>query len=183
MLATLFTIALFGAPLTAAPAAAPPPPVTSRLHVRPETKIARTILDDARRRSPTIADMLDRIEASDVILFLDLQYDQPTAGQTRLFSASPLARFVRVIVDLSLPFDRRTEIIAHELQHVLEIVADPTVRDERGMRELFERIGWTVGLRAFETVEARAIEGVVRREMGGKKDSRSQPAGITSPRR
>jgi hypothetical protein len=144
-----------------------PEPVAPRvLHVRPLTEIARTILNDARRRSSTIDGMLQEIEQSDVIVFIDLQHDMSHHGQTTLFSANPLARYVRMVVDIGLTPERRIELIGHELQHVVEIARATDVRDEDGMRRLFTEIGWEMQKGSFETSEARATESKVRRDMG-----------------
>ena len=142
------------------------PPQAPLVRARPMSDIAHAIVDDARRRSPLIDRLLAEIDASDLIVFIEFQ-DEPTSrpGRTRLISANDAARFVAVTVNLALPHDRRAEILAHELQHVVEIAHAPDVRDDAGMRRLFGGIGWCGGASSFETAAAIQVENTVRREL------------------
>ena len=58
-------------------------------------------------------------------------------------------------------------LLAHELQHALELAAAPDVRDQESCARLFARIGWPAGPQRFETEAARVTEGRVRRELRG----------------
>jgi hypothetical protein len=146
----------------------PVPAVTPTFpHVRLMSSVTHTIVDDAVRRSPTIANMMREIEQTDVIAFIELTYGTSHAqGTTKLIGVSDYARFVSVNVDFTLDQGRRMELLAHELCHVLEIAHAPEVRDDAGMQALFGRIGWSMVEKSFETAAAMDVEAMVRRDLG-----------------
>lgn len=135
--------------------------------VRPLSERTATLLDIGRAVSPTIREMLARIEASDLILQVEtrLDLDVPNAV-TRFVVATTDVRYVRVTINPRLAPARRLQLLAHELQHVLEIAADRSVRDQATMRDHFTKIGRRNPVTgAFETDAALDVEAVVRREV------------------
>jgi hypothetical protein len=144
----------------------PPKPPSTR-HLRPRSDIARQIVDDAIRRSPTIARLAGEIEASDLIVFLELSFDLPPSahGRTTLVATGSTVRYLNVAVSIMLSRDRRIEIIGHELTHALEIAHAPEARDGAGMQALFKRVGWSVGETSFETEAAISVEPIIRDEL------------------
>lgn len=136
--------------------------------LRPLTDRGAKLLETGRKMSPTIRDMFARVEASDIILHIDLRMDfnVPNAA-TRLVAATPDFRYVRVNINPRLPPARRLQLLGHELQHVLEIAADPSVRDQDTMRAHFTRIGIRHSVTGtFDTVAAVEVEHIVRKEIG-----------------
>jgi len=144
-----------------------PPKSPSTAHLRPRSDIARQIVNDAIRRSPTIARLADEVEVSDLIVFVELSFDLPpsTHGRTTLIATSDTVRYLNVAVSATLSRDRRIEIIGHELTHVLEIAHAPEARDGLGLQALFKRVGWNVGPGSFETEAAISVEPIVREEL------------------
>jgi hypothetical protein len=144
----------------------PPADATHKRHVRPLSNIARTVVDEAVGRSPTIADMIAQIERLDVILYLEVNVPlSPSLGATTLMWTTAGTRFIKIALNVTLDPARRMELLAHELQHALEI-AHAGVHDDDGMRRLFRRIGWELRSGSFETAAAVAVERKVRRELG-----------------
>jgi hypothetical protein len=140
-------------------------PLTRR--VRPLSDRGERLLAAGIELSPTIADLLDRIEQSDIIVQVDMKYafDVPFAV-TRLVTATPQARYVRVSINPRHSPTRRLELLGHELQHVVEIAEDETVRSQDDMREYFTRIGRRhLASTGFETEAAIGAELQVRREV------------------
>lgn len=140
-------------------------PLTRR--VRPLSDRGERLLRTGTELSPTIADLLDRIEQSDIIVQVDMKYafDVPFAV-TRLVTATPQARYVRVSINPRHSPTRRLELLGHELQHVVEIAEDETVRSQDDMREYFTRIGRRhFASTGFETEAAIGAELQVRREV------------------
>lgn len=135
------------------------------------------LLSVGRELSPTIRAMLDRVEASDIIMQLDLRLDFSVPfAVTRLVTATPDFRYVRVSINPRLSPLRRLELLAHELQHVLEIAEDPSVRTQGAMFEHFSRIGRRTGHNsAFETEAAIRVESVVREEVGKWESRKLRP--------
>lgn len=145
--------------------------------LRPLSERSERLLSIGRDLSPTIRDMLTRVEESDIIMQLDLRldFDVPYAV-TRLVTSTPDFRYVRVSINPRLSPMRRLELLAHELQHVLEIAAEPSVRTQDAMRDYFTRIGRRERHSgAFETEAAMKVESVVRAEVGKWESGRLRP--------
>src|SRR5205823_5519524 len=83
------------APLqTAAPAA----PINIYAHVRPLQKDAEAVISDGMARSATFRRLVNTIEQSDVIVYVDLRPDmrQAIGGSLRFLAKSATHRFLRV---------------------------------------------------------------------------------------
>jgi hypothetical protein len=127
---------------------------------------AVALLEDATARSVTVRDLIARLEATDVIVYLEVTPSPQIAlARTRLVIATADARFLRIGLKTTLaPYDV-TPLIAHELQHALEIAECREARDDAGVRRLFQRIGHQHGTDSFETDAAGTIERRVRAEI------------------
>lgn len=145
--------------------------------VRPLSERGERLLSVGRELSPTIRAMLQRVEASDIILQLDVRLDLDVANAvTRLVTSTPDFRYVRVSINPRLSPLRRLELLGHELQHVLEIAADPSVRTQDAMYDHFTRIGRRQRHdSAFETDAAINVESVVRGEVGKWESRKLRP--------
>jgi hypothetical protein len=149
-------------------AAAAPAAAGAMPRLRGITPAETRIIDDLLARSRTARELLERIDATDVIVYVELRADTTSIrAATRFVSSAPGARFLRVVLGaMSTPLERAA-LLGHELQHVLEIALDPGVRDDAGLRRLYARIGEDRNARfAFETTAARDIAERVRRELG-----------------
>jgi len=128
--------------------------------IRAESPILKAAMTTAFERSPTFRALVDRIDRSDVVVYLTCASFQSYTlrGRTLLVSADTRIRYLRVqILCSQLDLDL-TLIIAHELQHVVEVASAPSVVDDRSFGELFSRIGFrkchTQASDQFETVAA-----------------------------
>src|SRR5262245_46678763 len=141
------------------------PAVTVLPHVRAAAN-AVMLLEEAATRSATVRSIIDRLAATDVIVYVEVTPSpQIPLARTKLVTATANARFVRIGLRTQLsPFDV-TPLIAHELQHALEIAERPDVRDDAAVRRLYSQIGRQNGPDRFETEAARAIERRVRDEI------------------
>ena len=151
--------------LLAVIAISPPVARSTIPRVRPMSDVARHLVDDAARRSPTIARLLRIIEQSDAIVYVDLQFDLRSEGMTSIVAVNDQCRFLRVAIDRMLPSYRRIEMLGHELQHAVEIILAPEVRDSSSLRRLFSKIGWLLTDVTFESGGAIDIERQVRFEL------------------
>ncbi|HYN05987.1 MAG TPA: hypothetical protein VES67_01230 [Vicinamibacterales bacterium] len=143
-----------------------PPVTTSTIpRIRPLSDGARQVVEEAARRSPTIARLLRIIEQSDAIVYVQLQFDLRGEGATSLMAVNGQCRFIRVAIGRTLTGYRRIEILGHELQHAVEIILAPEVRDSSSLRRLFSRIGWLLTDVSFESGEAIDVERRVRFEL------------------
>ena len=149
--------------LLAEPADKPTIAVPSRVRA---TAAAAKSLAAAASQSPTVRDLLARLSATDAIVYIELTISpQIPSARTKLVTATPAARFLRIGVNSALPPSETPALIAHELQHAVEIAEREDVRDDEGVRRLYARIGHRHGLDNYETDAARDVERRVRDEM------------------
>jgi hypothetical protein len=110
------------------------------------------------RRSATFAGLIAKLNARDVIVYIE-PVDQlpPTiAGRLMLIPIAHNQRYLRIQVRVSAGPDELIALIGHELQHALEIAGSPDVRDERALIALYQRIGQTgTGLHSYDTRAAQ----------------------------
>lgn len=142
----------------------------SRTH--PMTPASVQLLDLAIARSAVVRGLLDEVEQTDVIVLL-MYSTEPVGSTTPSFltfvSAAGASRYVAIrVFGRGEPPCASIPILAHELQHALEVAAAAGVRDAYSFGQLFQQIGWPSGPGAFETDRARATEERVREELCGR---------------
>ena len=132
--------------------------------------------------SETARALVAAIEASDLIVYVQFTPEQPAGrGATRLAVASPVYRYLRIVLGARTHPKDRPSLLAHELQHAVEIARAPEVRDDEGLRRLYGEIGEDPHARTgFETTAARDVAARVQREMGNPKSQVPNP-GSQSP--
>jgi hypothetical protein len=159
--------AIFLATLLSLPAAANDDPDFE--HIRTASRNVRELVDLVASRSPTFANLLQRLDRTNVAVYLQFVADLPTPrhGQLHFIGASEEFRFVRVQVKAGLPLDQLASILGHELRHALEIGESPEVDCDESMEELYRRIGKRQSPRQFETSEAAETGRKVREELLG----------------
>ena len=154
---TRITVALVAMLLCAgAPAAASMP------RVRALDASLRELLATGYQSSPTLRALVDRLERSDVIVHLErLTTSSPgVSGTLRFVARAGGFRYVRIAIGPA-PRSHALAMLAHELQHALEVAADPETVDEASFAALYRRIGQEcrrrVTRRQFDTKAAQAI--------------------------
>jgi hypothetical protein len=125
------------------------------------------IIDDLLARSPTARTLAAGLLSVDVIVYVQIDRKLPRGhGTTRFVTATPSARFVRISLAAAGHADDLAALLAHELQHVLEIARAPDVIDSRGVRRLYQVIGNDRSASsAFETAAAQEVSRQVRQEL------------------
>lgn len=165
--------ALTAASLLAALLLAPPAydlAATVRIErIRTESTDVRSLIDRTVARSPTVRELIARLGCTDVIVYVELTSSPgiPTA-RTKLVASVARARFVRIGINSAAGDRDRQALLAHELQHALEIAEHAEVRDDDGVRRLYRLIGESAGGDSYETDAARAVEWNVRSELRTK---------------
>jgi hypothetical protein len=156
-------------PLAILVAAAVPCAAAPGARVRGASPTETRLIQDLLARSDTARALAAEIDATDLIVYVQLTGDQAAGrGATRLVTAGPLYRYLRIVVGAMTHPKDRGPLLAHELQHAVEIGRAPEVRDEEGLRQLYWRIGEDSRAQfAFETSAAREIGVRVLREMMG----------------
>jgi hypothetical protein len=131
-------------------------------HVRSSDVRIRALLAQGVGRSATFRHLLDKLDASDVIVYVVPKRTRPELSgylPHRVTVAGPF-RYLQVMVDLLGAEDRVLSVIAHELQHAVEVAEAPEVRDDTSVTRLFARahINFHCGEDCFETEAAIDVQ-------------------------
>ena len=129
--------------------------------------LIQNAIDLGRVRSKPFRELVETIDASDGLVYVDegrcggsirgcLLHSVTLAGPFRLLR-------IRVAPDRA-PACELTALIGHELQHAIEVLRDPQARSDRAIVGVFARIGLLRGARWFETDEALTVGDSVWRE-------------------
>jgi hypothetical protein len=122
------------------------------------------------KRSVTFADLVAAVNASDVIVYIQRvnQLAPSIAGQLLIVPVPHDQRYLRIqILDHLSPEDT-IALIGHELRHALEVAAAPEVKDQKGLMELYQRIGQPGGrIHSYDTRAAQNTGRRVRNELAG----------------
>jgi hypothetical protein len=139
-------------------------------HVRAADPQIRSLIDAAIDRSAVVRALVERITASDVVVFVACERDPPVRAPGRLnFMTS--AGGVRYVVIRLKPRQRTAAIalLAHELQHAAEIADTPSIVDDESLGREYGRIGYrshgSHGGLAFDTKAAVEIGRRVAEEL------------------
>ncbi len=137
-------------------------------HVRALDACAASAVSNGLARSMTVRQLGDRLARTDVVAYVRCVWPDPgvTDGALVWVSGASSLRYVLLSLSHALTPLRRVEILAHELQHAIEVSDAPWVRDEATLQRLFEGIGRRTSPRpTYETMAAQAVERVVREDM------------------
>jgi hypothetical protein len=151
--------------VTADPVRAQDRPIGSR--VRCLDTGAAHVLGLAKAWSPSVRLLIDRVERSDLFVYVRMDgMLTKFGGQTRFITAAPGARYVMVEINPRADDTQLVSMLGHELQHVAEIADATDVRDVLGVVALLKRIGWQgSSANGFETPAALEVGRQVAREV------------------
>jgi hypothetical protein len=163
----LLSVALLSALVISPTAAAAGPDGGPR--IRPQDSRTRLMLQEGAARSATFKALVDRIEASNVFVYIAINplLKSTLSGSLTWMTEAGGYRYLRASISPDLLFDQMIATMAHELQHAVEVIGDETVKDEKTLVELYRRIGQrsqhaTAG---WETTAAQETGWQVRREL------------------
>jgi hypothetical protein len=116
---------------------------TPAAHVRTSEPKITALIDAGLRRSPTFRRLVETLDHSDVIVYVELK--KATLPELGGYLSHKIIvgggfRYVRIAIDLHGASDRLVPVLAHELQHAVEVSEHPDIHDEHGMERLFERL-------------------------------------------
>jgi hypothetical protein len=117
-------------------------------------------------RSATARTLTAQIGAEPVIVYVEIRLSMPRGhGATRLAATTSSTQFIRITLGPGGHPDDLAALLAHELQHALEI-ARAGVRNSDDLRRLYRAIGEERAASvAFETVAAQEVGALVRQEL------------------
>lgn len=144
-------------------------PQRASAHVRTIQPEGEQLLTRGLASSPTFRRLVDRLEHSDVIVYIDLRSDMPQllGGSLQFLARSATNRFVRIRINRANSRLWQTALLGHELQHAVEVADSSDVESTEGLRALYRRIGVRMGQDAFDSLAAQHAGFAVRAELSG----------------
>jgi hypothetical protein len=152
-------------------AASPAKPRDGGIRIRPQDSRTTQMLRDGMARSETFRNLVERIEASNVFVYVAVSpfIKSSLAGQLTWMTKAGPYRYLRATISPDLSSDQAIATLAHELQHAVEVVEDELVTSEKSLVALYKRIGEpsrASAVAGWETVAAQETGYRVRRELG-----------------
>jgi len=147
---------------------APPPNPYLGRHVRGTTPKMDLLIEEGMRRSPTFQGLIEALNASDVIVYLEATNDMPKGldGRLAFMTTAGGVRYLHAQVTSSMTLDELIPIAGHELQHALEVAAHAEVRDGNSLAALYMRIGIPSHVKnRYDTAAAQSTGKRVRAEL------------------
>ena len=136
LLALMFT-------LTPIALAAQDPHDEAQRHVRATDPLMLRLIREGQQRSATFRALIERLEQSDVIVYLECGgRSAPPGGRLTFISAAAGLRYVQVHVARLTYLDQQLAIIGHELRHAVEVADAPEVVDDASLAREYTRIGY-----------------------------------------
>jgi hypothetical protein len=159
--------------VTSVSARADPPRPLQRLRLT-DARLRR-ILDEGRDQSPLFRSLVDRLEASDVVVYVQCaRLRTHLDGELLFLTAAGGVRYVLVRIAWDVPPPRKIAILGHELQHALEIAGSPDIVSAQTMAAAYKRFGFTRNRSGeqldFDTTAAIATGLTVWRELSARDD-------------
>lgn len=139
-------------------------------HVRATEPRTLALIASGQSRSPTFRQLVDTLNASDVILYVEPKRTRQALGGYLLHDIMTAGafRYVHAAIDTTGADGRLIPLLAHELQHAIEVAQVPEVRDARSLEEMFGRSALQFGCggtTCYETQAATNIEYAVGEEL------------------
>jgi hypothetical protein len=108
-------------------------------HVRTTEPRVLTLVEQGIARSATFRRLVDALNASDVIVYIEPKLHRPALGGylSHRMVASGGTRYLKIAVELRGDEARVIALVAHELQHAVEVAQSPAVRDSISLSRLF----------------------------------------------
>ena len=137
--------------------------------LRPQDDRLAMVLQEGLLRSASLRRLAARLEAGDVIVYIEVQprLDTRLAGKLTWMGRAGGFRYLRASLAPHLPLDTAIASVAHELEHATEILDSGTVVSQTTLIALYRRIGipGKGDTHAWDTLAARDTGFRVRREL------------------
>jgi hypothetical protein len=166
-MARIFAVALVACGVATHAFGAPEPGFR---HVRSSDDALRARLASAYRRSATLRTLVDALEAASAVVYVEPARQLGGARDGAVLHSATGSRelpVLRVLIRTNLGDTYGTAVIAHELQHVIEVVQGGPVDGADSMTRRFRELdsSATAGQVAFETDAAREVQARVLAEL------------------
>ena len=137
-------------------------------HVRSEEASIRVLLRNGYERSATFRMLVDDIDSRPGVVYVasTIRLSRHMDGALlHKLGGSPDIPILRMLIKTAIAGDYAIGILAHELQHVLEVLRAGSPADGAAMATLFGALDHQAADSKFETEEARAITSRVLDEL------------------
>jgi hypothetical protein len=117
----------------------------------------------------TFRRLVETLDASDVIVYLEPKVHRRALDGYLVHHvtiAGPI-RYIKAAVQMTGAENRLIPLLAHELQHAVEVAEAPSVRDSESMARMFERstIPFVCASQCYETKAAIDVQDAVTSEL------------------
>ena len=115
-----------------------------RAHVRTWDVPAQRLVRYALRQSLLTRQLADRLQRSDVFVYVGYDCELPDSlmGRLSFMAFAPGVRYVSVHLSCKAPLLVQLAALGHELRHAVEIAEDPSVVDDASLLDSYRRIGF-----------------------------------------
>jgi hypothetical protein len=139
--------------------------------VRPAMPGGQQLLAEDMNRSATVRALVERLEGSDLVVYVQMRFFIPHSARGRLIFVSAAAgrRYVVVEVACGESWNTQLSTLGHELRHAVEIADAAWVHSPADMAAFYAGAGMQIdfeaGHEAFETLAAQDAGRRVAREL------------------
>src|SRR5262245_8831923 len=107
--------------------------------IRPASGFEAGMIVEGVCRSATLRSMVASLEASDVIVYVRMRRlpERSMVGGLEFLGTTATDRILRVTITFPLDRASRTAILGHELQHAIEVAANPEIRNRKTFDEFY----------------------------------------------
>lgn len=114
---------------------------TGPYRVRGTDALTRAVIDEGCRRSPVFAELVQDVERSKFVVYVEAVGALRNGMQGALLHHTNEAQYLRIHVRRDLQMRDQVAVLAHELQHVREMVQAGISAHAAEMEMLFRQIG------------------------------------------
>lgn len=149
-------------------------------HVRTIEPGIQALIDKATERSATFRSLVAALNDTDVIVYIETSVARAARLRGHLVHrivAEGNHRYLRLRLNPNGVDEQRIGVLAHELQHALEIAQAPEVGRSKRVDELLADIGFSLGTRCsfcYETIAAMNTGRRVGEELRANRPSTGQ---------
>jgi len=159
-------------------------PSADHTHVRASAPRILALIEAGIRRSDTFRRLVDRLDASDVIVYIEPKQtrDALDGYLSHNIAVGGTFRYLHIRIGTHGAENRLIAVLAHELQHAVEVVQAPEARDAKGLESMFRHLAIPFGCdgaTCYETQASKDVEDAVRDELKGARRP-SRPLTITA---
>lgn len=151
---------------------------SSARHVRSTEPKIVMLIDAGIAGSATFRGLIETLNESDVIVYIQPNRTRQALGGYLAHNivARGQYRYLSISVEIAGSRRRLVSLLAHELQHAVEVAHAPEVRDPESLERLSDRLTIKFGCgvtSCFETQAAKDVEYIVKEELSARSPNRN----------